>query len=130
MKNTLSTIASLILSLFFSCIVFFVLFDVLHILDLNIALPAMVFTIINLLSVIDFIGFGKSLSNAIGIGMYTPICLATIAYTAIHFTLLGFLYNNDSSTTFVLFNLILLFVYFLVIIPLGVTGYNSNKNKN
>ena len=131
-KTSLGSIMSLFLSIFFSIIAIFTLFAILHIEDYD-AFPAVLaFAIINLIVIIIITGYGKAISAQIGLPSYISLCTVTALYTLLQFVHLGLAYRIASTSGYVLYHLIVLFVYFLIIIPLAIMGStirNQEKNK-
>lgn len=129
-KISIGSIMSLFLSIFFSIIVVFTLFAILHIDDYD-AFPAVLtFTIINLIVIIIVSSFGKSIAAKVGAATFISVCTTTVLYSLIQFIHLGFAYKTASTSGYVLFNLIALFVYFLIIIPVAIMGANNKIQQN
>lgn len=129
MKGGISTIASFLLSVFFICIVIFLMLEVLEIQYSYIGFSALIFPIIDFLILITVIGFGKGFSKIIGIGMYAPVCTATVLYTIVNLAFNCIACDMHSFAGFVLINLVTMFVYLCVVIPIAVTGYSSGAGE-
>lgn len=122
-------IVSLFLSVFFIVIALFVLLLVLKVSDYEVGMAALTFTIVNLLVFSGVIGLGKLLVARIGVGSYAPIAMTTVLYTILQFGHLGICYQSDNVTRYVLFHLILLFIYFMIVLPIGVVGMNHHNDQ-
>lgn len=130
MNRFLSTIVSLFLCLCFVGIIFYVMIGGLHIPDSDNGAAAMVFASIDGIILIGFVGLGKPIAKAIGVGMFAPITTATIGYTILATAATLLLFNVLSSFLFILVKIVLLFILLCVVIPLAVTGKNTRKDEN
>lgn len=128
-KNRFTTVASLLLTTFFVCIIIFVMLEVLEIQDSDTGIRPLVFTIIDFIMVYIIIGFGKSIANAVGGGMYPSICGTTVVYSVINIAFNCLERDMDSTAIFTLINLVMLFVYFCIVIPLAVAGSGQEEEK-
>ena len=127
----MSTIISLILSVFLVCIALFAMLAVLKVQDSAAGTEALVFSSINFFILIVIIGFGKNIASAIG-ARYPAICLSTIIYTVINLAFNFAACNMDSTVLFTLVNLIIIFIYLSVTLPILVFGIgreNSNDDE-
>lgn len=126
-KMSFGSIAAFFLTMFFSFIVVFALFAHVRITDYN-AFPAVIiFTFINLIAVILVTSCGIPIIHKAGAATYAVLCLTTAIFTLGQFVYMGFHYKTESVTCYILYQLVLLFIYFLIIIPVGIVGF---KNKN
>lgn len=130
MKKSLSTIASLILTVFFVCIMLFIMITGMNILDSNNGSITMFFTIIDCLILILLVGLGKPIFRFIGVVMYIPITVATVVYVIVAMSSTLLLFNCLTAFLFTAIKLVMLFVFLCVIIPLAVTGKNTNHNQD
>jgi len=126
-KFSLGSIAALFLSLFFSIIVIFFIFSYLKINEYE-AFPAVItFASINLIVIILMTSYGKLIVNKAGAATFIALCTITTIYTVFQFVYLALQYQDASAVGYILFNLIILFIFFLIVIPVGMIG---TKNKN
>ncbi len=130
MKKSLYTIFSLFLVLAFSGLMLFIMLACLDILDFDNGIRAMVFAVIDLFALLVFVGFGRSISKGIGVGMYVPVCIATVAYIIVSFVLTFITFAIFSELAFTIIKLVLMFIFLCVIIPLIVAGINSKRNED
>ncbi|MCD7741928.1 MAG: hypothetical protein LUI06_06985 [Ruminococcus sp.] len=127
MKKPINTIASFILTVFFICIVLFLMIEVFHIADSNTGARAFIFEGISFVILLVIIGFGRGISSAVGSGMYPPICATTVLYAIISLVYNVAACDMKSTAVFTLLNLLLLFVYFCIVIPMAVAGSNAKS---
>lgn len=126
-KFSLGSIAALFLSLFFSIIVIFFMFTFLSVNEYD-AFPAVItFACINLIIIILITSYGRLLVNKAGSATFSALCTITAIYSAFQFIHLVFRYHEASISGYILYHLIILFIYFLIAIPVGIMGI---KNKN
>lgn len=130
MKKSLSTIASLFLCLFFVVIMLFVALGVIDILSYDNGAAALLFSVINFVVLTGVVGFGRNMLKASGVGMYLPLCAASIVYTVIAQIVTLTLFNVLTATWFVLVELLVIFVFFCAAIPMIVIGINRKKNED
>lgn len=124
MKRMLGTIVSLFITLFFMGIIIYVMTEGMHLPDKEAWGGIITFTVIEFLILLVVIGFGKFISGALGTGLYAPLCTVTVFY-AILGTALNLILSGNSSFVVILTNLILLFVYAAIALPITVKGVNS-----
>lgn len=128
-KSSLGMILTLFLLLFFYAIVLFVLFAVLNINEYK-AFPAvLLFSIVNFIILLVVIGGGSEICRAIGVASYISLCAVTVIFSLLQFIYLGFNYRSETITSYILFHLIILFMYFIIVIPMVLIG-NKNNSKN
>lgn len=122
MKRTMTIVASLLLSSFFFCIVLFAMLEVLKLQETSVGIRPFIFAVIDYLIILITLGFGKNLSEAVGRAMYVPIAVSTVVYSlgSLAFNCYGI--DIGSTALFTLIDLIMLFVYLCIVIPLAVTG--------
>ena len=116
-----------LLSLFLIGILVFVMIGYVEILDYDAGAAALVFGIINMLAIGIVYGLGKVISAVTGTASYAAIAGVTGLYTIVQFAFMFINYDTNGIKGYVLFNLIALFVYLLIILPIGLNGA---KNKN
>lgn len=129
MKDLAKIVASMLLSLFFIGIIIFVLIGVFDFESSEIFANSLVMVLINFLIVIGVIGFGKPLSKLIGAGMYVPVCVVTVIYLIASFVFTFVMLGTDHEIAYTLVNLVMLFIYLCIVIPMSVAGINSNSDK-
>ena len=124
MKRMLGTIVSLFITAFFMGIILYVMTEGMHLPEKETWGGIITFTIIEFLILIIVIGFGKLISRALGVGLYAPICTVTVIY-AIFGTVLNLVLAGNSAFVVILTNLILLFVFAAITLPIAVKGLTS-----
>ena len=130
MSKSKISIIGIILSLFFSGIILVALFVLWDLYDQPYYALKTIFVGINLAIIVIFAGFSKFLCKAITTPMFAAISVTSGLYTVIQFIALGINYANDSAKGFVLFQLILLFAYLLIVLPIGKMGYALAHKEN
>lgn len=126
-KASLGNVLSLFLLLFFFVIVLFVLFAVMNINEYDVFPAVLFFSVINFLILMVVIIGGSSFVKKIGFASYTSICVVTVIFSLLQFVYLGFGYQSALIISYTLYQLIVLFIYLLIIIPIVVLGA---KNKS
>lgn len=126
-KVSFGGIAAFFLTLFFSGIVIFTLFTQLNIREYDTCAAVITFTIINLIILILVVSCGIPISRIIGGASYAVIGTVTVFYSIIQFIHMGISYKKELTNGYILFQLILLFLYLLIIVPIAIMG---TKNKN
>lgn len=127
MKTKGFSIIGLILSLFFSTIVVITLTLVFEILSQPIFEVKLIFSIINLVIIVVLSSFGGMLASKLTVPMFTATWLLTIMYTIIQFVVLGCCYYKTVFSYYLVAELITLFMYLLIALPIIKTGYNMAK---
>lgn len=125
MKKVLNTWAAIGLSLFFIAIVLVLMIGVLEVQDADNGTAAFVFAGIEFFILLMVFGLGQSFSRSIGVEMYTVLCTTTVVYVILGTIVNCAVPDSLSTVAFTLIDLVLLFVYFIVSVPLCVTGANS-----
>ncbi len=125
MKKALNTGVAIGLSLFFMVVVLVLMLAVMEIQDADNAVGAFIFVIFMFIVLLAVFGFGRQISEKMGIEMYTVLCMTTSLYVVLGTVLNCALADSVSGGVFFLINLALLFVYFIVSFPLYVTGVNA-----
>lgn len=129
MKTGKISFVGLFLSLFFGVVIFTILFLVCNITAQPFFEIKLLFAIINICIVIVLGTGAGALASKITVPMFTTVSMVTAVYTIIQFVILGTSFYSDSINYYVVSQLILLFVYFLVSLPIAKAGYNlANKN--
>lgn len=128
-KSSLGSIAALFLVLFLSLIILYMLFAVFGVNDYEVFPVVLLFLVINLLVILAITVGGSALANRIGTASYTSLCVVTAIYSLFQFIHLGFSYDSTSVALYTLYHLVILFIYFLIVIPISIMGM-KNKNEN
>ena len=125
--NVFSIAVAAFLAVFFIVIVMLILMSVIDA-DVHKAFAAVTtFSCINMAILAAVIGMGKTVSDAIGVGSYASVCIATVLYTVGRFTFLGFNYTTEEVFRYVIIELIIMFVYFLIALPITAVGVRRKK---
>ncbi len=125
-NSTLTSALSGFLALLFSGIALFALFAVAQVQSFKAFAAVITFAVINLLIIILLCFFGQRLSKAISVPSFISICSISVIYTFLQFIHLGFSYRTEISN-YILYHLILLFIYFLFVIPAFLIGLRKNN---
>lgn len=120
-KKSLTAILSSLVVCFYIAIIMYVFFAILHIDTLANFGSAMIFEIIGFVLLAYFI-LGNIFSKPIKTGYFVPLLMVTIIYTVILDIINLALIFSISHVFFVLSNLIILFVYCLISIPMYIMG--------
>ena len=128
MKKTVSTIASLILTCAFIGIMLFVMIVGLKVFDSDNGQAALIFTVIDFILIFLLVGLGRPFLSLFGVKLYAPICTAAILYAVFGFGATLLTFATLSFFLFTLLKLALLFLFVCIVIPLAVTGANSDKH--
>lgn len=127
-RNTaLGSLVAVFLSLFFSGIVLFAILVFFHISRYEAFLSVLVFASINLLIIVFVAGFSTAIAQNTGVASFASICTVTGLYTLFQFVYLIFNFRTESSSGYILYQLITLFIYFLIVLSVGIMGSNLNK---
>lgn len=124
MRKMLGTAVSLFVTLFFMGIIIFIMCEGMHLPDKDTWGGIITFTVIEFIILLAVIGLGKYICQYIGVGFYTPLCTMTIVYAVVG-TILNLILSGSSSFVVILINLILLFVYAMIVLPFVVKGVNT-----
>lgn len=119
-KRGLSAIFSMFLLFFYIAIVVYVFFAVLHVNELQNFLAAMLFEGIGFVILFVLI-VGNIVTRGISTGYFVPIVMVTVIYTII-LDVVNMALLLIPNVYFVLINLVLLFVYCIVSIPMYIMG--------
>lgn len=122
MKKMMTIAASILLSIFFFCIVLYLMIEVLELQDTKVGIRPFIFASIDFLIILITIGFGKNVAQIVGTAMYAPIAASTVIYSIAMLSFNCLCSDMESTAMFTLINLGLLFVYLCVVIPLVITG--------
>ncbi len=124
MKTGLTGVLSGFLLAFYLGILMYVFFAVNHIEKMINFSSAMIFEIIGFL-LLGYLVFGKLLSKRIKTGFFVPLVAVTVIYTIILDVINLICVRTMSHEFFILLNLVLLFVYCIVSIPIYIIGKNE-----
>lgn len=120
-KKSLTAALTTFIIAFYVVIIMYVFFAVLHIDTLVNFISAMTFEIIGFCLLAYFV-LGNILAKPIKTGYFVPLIIATIVYTIALDVVNLACVATMSNVFFVLVNLILLFIYCLVAIPMYIMG--------
>ena len=121
MKKGLTGICSGCILIFYICIVLYVFFAILKINTLANFESAMMFEIIGFLLLAYFV-IDSLLLKSIKTGFLVPLIIVTIAYTIILDVINIALVAAIPQTIFIFLNLVLLFIYCLISMPMHIIG--------
>lgn len=124
MGKLLSTTASLILSVFFMCIVLYYMLCGLNVLETAAGIRALVFAGIGFFILIAVFGFGSLVASRMGTGFYSSLCIVTALYVIVNTVINCTLFLVFKPILFTLLNLAVIFVYAVICIPLFVASLN------
>ena len=120
-KRGLTFILSVFLLGFYITIVMYVFFAILHVDTLVNYVIAITFEIIGF-ALLAFFILGNILAKPIKTGYFVPLIVVTIFYTVLLDIINLALVTSISKTFFMLANMLLLFVYCVVSVPMYVMG--------
>ncbi len=125
-NSTLTSVLSGFLAVLFSGVALFALFTIAQVQNFKAFAAVITFAVINLLIIILLCFFGQCLVRVISVPSFISICSVSVIYTFLQFIHLGFSYRTEISN-YVLYHLILLFLYFLFVIPAFLIGLRRNN---
>lgn len=120
-------IISLFLAFFLIAIILVAMLGVMKVTDYDAGVPAIIFSVINMLALAIVYGAGSVLTKKLGVGGYAPVAGMTAVYTIAQFVYMFLEYKTASPIMYTLISLIILFVYCVIILPIALNGA---KNKN
>lgn len=120
-KKGLTVALTTFIIAFYVMIIMYVFFSALHIDTLANYVSAMVFEIIGFCLLAYFV-LGNIISKPIKTGYFVPLIMVTVVYTIALDVVNLVCVATMSNVIFVLLNLIILFIYFLVSIPMYIMG--------
>lgn len=115
------------LSVFLIGILIYITFAFFKINEYEAGSAAIIFGAINMLAVGVVYGFGKVLSGYVGTPSYASIAGITGIYTIGQFVYMFTQFKSAKPETYILISLIILFVYCLIVLPIGVMGSRSQN---
>lgn len=124
---TPASLISGLLILFFAGIVFFTLFANAEVQNFATFCPVIVFASINLVVLLTLALCSGVLSHTVPFATLVSIWFVTILYTLAQFIHLAFSYRSIRVTDYILYHLIVLFLYFLIVVPAALIGARKNK---
>ena len=131
MKNNGSTFAgaltAAVIAVFFVGIALFLMFGVLKIQNYDAAVPCAVFCGINLLLIVLLYGGSSYLLKKILLPSFISICAVTTFYTILQFAYMLCFAKSVSVIGYILSNLCLLFLYFVIVLPTIAIGSKAQN---
>lgn len=121
------TAIAMFLALFLIAILLVAMLGIMKITDYDAGVPAMIFAIINMVTIAFVYGMGGTISKKIGVGGYAPIAGMTGVYTIAQFIYMFVAYKDAEPLKYTLISMIILFIYCLISLPIALNG---SKNKN
>ena len=122
MKQSKVSLTGLFLSVFLGAIIFTILIAIFNIFSQPAYLVKLTFVALNVLILVVISTFSKLIINKISLPMYLALTIATTVYSILQFASLAFAFTLSAINFYLVFQLIILFVYFLVSIPLIKAG--------
>lgn len=116
-----------IMVIFFYLIILVALFGMTSFQESDIFMPALFGLVVSFCIVLYGIGFSTKLLRKMPIGFYVPICIFTILYALIQNVILFFGIHNMGAITYIFINLILLFLYFIIVLPTAMMGLKHRQ---
>lgn len=120
-KKGLTFILTAFLIAFYTVIIFFLMLSIFNIDETDNFGTAIIFEIIGILLIAFFI-LGGILSESISTGYLVPLIMVTVIYALVLDVINIVMARTMSSNFFVLVNLIVMFVYCMISIPMYVMG--------
>jgi hypothetical protein len=117
MKKILSSF----LWLFYVAIILYVFFAVLHLDTLENFISAMIFEMIGFIA-LAYLILRNIFLHPIKVGYFVPLLIVTLIYTIVLDIINIAFVTSTGNVIFVLINLVVLFVYFLISIPMYLMG--------
>ena len=120
-KKSLTAILSAFIICFYMLIILYILFGVLPIYSIFNLLTALVFELIGFVILLYLI-LSNILAKRIKTGYFIPLIMATVIYTIVLDYINISLIKTFPNVWFILVNLILVFVYSVIAIPMYIMG--------
>lgn len=120
-KKYMTSVLSLFLIFIYIAIIMYIFFGVVHVNTLVNFQSAIIFELIGFF-ILTYLVFSNILSKTIKIGFFVPLVIVTIVYTIILDIVNIVLVVTMPHVFFLLINLVLLFIYCLVSIPMYIMG--------
>mgnify|MGYP001266081195 CR=1 FL=1 len=87
-----------------------------------------VFLGLNLMAMMIVFGLGSLLARAMSVPCYTVSALLTVIYSAIQFAILLIGFDKLSVLTYIFWQLVLVFVYAAILLPITIIGIKANQH--
>ena len=126
---SLGSALATLLSAFFIGIMFYILFEVIHIQEYSVYGMAVFFAAVNFSLLFLLCLFSAYLPHVLNTASFISLCFTTGLFTVIQNLNLIFFSGLYTKTAYVLFNLILLFVYSCIVLPTVAMGIKNNKTR-
>jgi hypothetical protein len=97
--------------------------------DSDNAMPATIFASLNCLVIIFLSSAKNAIANATSAATNIQIWTITVLYSAVQFISLFIFGYSAEPKWYILFHLILLFLYFIILVPTLMVGLKSDKDK-
>jgi hypothetical protein len=120
-KKSLTAILSAFIICFYMLIILYILFGVLPIYSIFNLLTALVFELIGF-AILLYLILSNILAKRIKTGYFIPLIMATVIYTIVLDYINISLIKTLPNVWFILVNLILVFVYSVIAIPMYIMG--------
>ena len=120
-KKSLTAILSAFIICFYMLIILYILFGVLPIYSIFNLLTALVFELIGF-AILIYLILSNILAKRIKTGYFIPLIMATVIYTIVLDYINISLIKTLPNVWFILVNLILVFVYSVIAIPMYIMG--------
>ena len=120
-KKSLTAILSAFIICFYMLIILYILFRVLPIYSIFNLLTALVFELIGF-AILLYLILSNILAKRIKTGYFIPLIMATVIYTIVLDYINISLIKTFPNVWFILVNLILVFVYSVIAIPMYIIG--------
>lgn len=123
--NPMGTVVSCVLTIFFAIIITFLWFEVLDLSGEDNFAVGMLFWVINVICLLlTIVGLGF-VGDKVQFPFKVSIIMVTVIYTFIDILLLAVGLANMGKTLYMFINLIILFIYLLIVCPMLLSGSNE-----
>jgi hypothetical protein len=126
-KKALSSILACGLAVFFTFIIFFILYGFMELADSDNAMPATIFAGINCLVIIFMASAKNKIAEATSAATNIQLWTITCLYSALQFISLFLFGNSAEPKWYILYHIIVLFLFFLILVPTLMVGLKSDK---
>ncbi|MBE5946578.1 MAG: hypothetical protein E7259_06550 [Lachnospiraceae bacterium] len=125
--NPMSIVVSCVLTTFFAIIFTFLWFDVLELSGEDNFAVGMMFWFINVICLLlTIVGLGF-VGESFPFPFKVSVIMVTVVYTIVDCLLLAFGLANMGKAIYVFINLIILFIYLVIVCPMLLAGSNKNN---
>lgn len=121
-SSSITSIFSGLLALLFCGCALFAMLAVAQIQNYSTFGAVLTFSSINMVIILVLAIAGKYLSQTIATASFISVCTITVIYTLFQFVHMIFSYNTISTNGYILYHLVVLFLYFLIVIPTALMG--------